>query len=433
MNESVSHALAALSACAVRVTGFSPDALQMSTLQRFLARAMASGASAGQMAERANADEPQLVRSLAESVTVGETYFFRHPEQFDAVVSDVLGTFDWNKPFRAWSAGCATGEEAWSVAACLQSTAPSGAKFDVTGSDILARNVQVAQTGVYGSWSVRRLTPLRFPTLEPTEDGLHRVRDELRPLTNFRVENLLEGTADETAFDLVFCRNVLVYFSDDTRRIAVDRLRRALAPNGVLLFGAMDVDGTPDGLVRAGPPELQMYARDDSPRWKPAPRVAVQRTSHPPPARTPTPRPQSQPPPARPPARPTTTMPEKPIASARRTPPPLAADIVTSTEPLVLHLEALLLMEKGADRDATRVLDELVLAAPGYVAGLLERALLYQRQNAPDAASALMRRVLTLASGRPADEELPGPEPLPARFYAESAEAFLSRRHGGGR
>lgn len=424
MSADVAHALDALAACAVQITGFSPDAIQPSALQRFLARAMAAGSSATQIAAQAKEHDALLVRALTENVTVGETYFFRHPEQFDAVVSDVLTRFDWSRPFRAWSAGCATGEETWSVASCLHATAPAGAAFEVTGSDILARNVALAEAGLYGSWSVRRLTPIRFPALARLEDGRHRVLDALRPMTRFRVANLLETTEADGPYDLIFCRNVLVYFSDDTRREAIRRLRSTLAPDGVLLFGAMDVDGLPEGFVRAGPPELQMYARSDSLRWKPAPapaRVAKPVTKQVTKQASP---PVSQPPPSRPP-------PPRKVAPPAPPPRPRTQDLATTTEPLVLHLEALLLMERGADRDATRVLDELVLAAPEYVAGLVERALLYQRQNSPEAATALMRRVASLAGARPVDEELPGPEPLPARFYVESAEAFLARRDGG--
>lgn len=427
MTRDVAHALDALAACAVRITGFSPDAVQPAALQRFLARSMAGGTSAGEIAERALADDPALVRALAENVTVGETYFFRHPEQFDRVVTDVLEPFDWQKPFRAWSAGCATGEEAWSIAACLNSVAPKEADWLVEGSDILARNVRTAEAGLYGSWSVRRLTPLRFNALEPLADGRYRVIDELRPRTRFHVGNLLDASAKTAAFDLIFCRNVLVYFSDDTRQEAVARLRDALAPDGVLFFGAMDVDGTPPGLVRAGPAELQMYARADSPRWRTRTPVPPVRTSRPPPVR---------PPPAVPRVTPEPRPPAPVVRTARPrvpVPPKAPPELVRATEPLVLHLEALLLMEKGADRDAARVLDELVVESPGYVAGLLERALMYQRQNALEAATSLMRRVLNLAKQRPPDEELPGPEPLPARFYAESASAFLSRREGGSR
>src|SRR5690606_3228956 len=126
-------------------------------------------------------------------------------------------------------------------------------------------------------------------------------------------------------------------------------------------------------LVRAGPPELQLYARDDSPRWRPRPTPVMPAVL--PPSRPPPPRP--APPPARPAPAPVRSPPPAPPPPAP-TPPlaktPPASELVTTTEPLVLHLEALQLMERGADRDAMVVLDELVLAAPQYVAGLLERA-----------------------------------------------------------
>ena len=99
---------------------------------------------------------------------------------------------------------------------------------------------------------------------------------------------------------------------------------------------------------------------------------------------------------------------------------------------MALHLRALLLVERGELGRAAAVLGELVSAAPDYVPGLLERALLHARKGERAAAGALMREILRRTDGLPLDAALAAPEPLPVRFFRESAEAWLrgARRRG---
>src|SRR5262249_8003718 len=185
--------------------------------------------------------------------------------------------------------------------------------------------------------------------------------------------------------DLILCRNVLVYFSPDAVRVAVQHLVEALAPGGAVLFGPMDLPETPRGLVLAGPPELQVYHRPDAQRPKAK---------------------------ARAPKKPT----PPPVPPRPRTPPP---------EPVALHLRALVHIERGEKTVAQRALSDLCAQVPDYVPGILGRALLPGRRGGPPAAAQLMGGALRPTGRLPLDEELPGPEPLPVRFYRESAATFL--------
>jgi SAM-dependent methyltransferase len=205
----------------------------------------------------------------------------------------------------------------------------------------------------------------------------------VREVTHFAGHNLLQDPPGR--FDLIFCRNVLVYFSPDAVRSAVRRLAGALAPGGALLFGSMDISEPPPGLVRTGPPELQIWRRPDGAAAR-KPKAAAAAPALPPPPRLP----QSRP-----------------------------------AEPVALHLRALVHIERGDRKVAERELNDLARKVPDYVPGILERALLHVRMGEKAAATALMREVLERTGKLPEGELLPGPEPLPVSFYRDSAQTFL--------
>jgi SAM-dependent methyltransferase len=207
------------------------------------------------------------------------------------------------------------------------------------------------------------------------------VLDRVRSVTSFRLHNLLEPAPGQ--FDLILCRNVLVYFSPEAVGTAVKHLADALAPGGALLFGSMDLSEPPPGLVSAGLPELQIFRRPSSAPAKKARRVA------------------------------------EPI------PTPKYVPRVRPPEPVAIHLRALVHIERGDKKVAEKELNDLTRQVPDYVPGILERALLHVRMGEKTAASTLMREVLRRTDKLPGDEMLPGPEPLPVSFYRESAQTFL--------
>ena len=379
-----------LTGAAAALTGFSLDAILPDAIRR-AARTLLASSTAPEILQRARGGDPAVAAVLSQAVTVGETYFFRHAEHFRFLTSRLLPELLERPParLRLWSAGCATGEEPWSIAACLLDVLPPGAPpLEVLATDLLPRNLAAARTGVYGAWSQRPSAPLLHPitrkvaSSSPAGPALVRIDDRLRPLVRFAEHNLLEPI-DDGPFHAIFCRNVLVYFSPEASRRAVAHLTAALAPGGALLLGSMDVPSPPEGLVATGAPQDQIWRRPD---------------------------------PSRPPA---------PSAAVARAVTPLQPFVRRAAEPVALHLRALVHVERGNHPAAARALTELVREAPDYVPGLLERALLHVRLGERAAATSLMREVLRRSVALPGDELVAAPEPLPASFFVHSAEAFL--------
>ena len=390
-----------LAQAAAEVTGFSRDAILPEAVRR-AAQALTPLFAPDELSRRLRLNDASVASALSQAVTVGETYFFRHAEHFRYLTSRLLPDLLEGPPqrLRFWSAGCATGEEVWSIAACLADVLPATWQgvtlaVEVLGTDLLPRNLASAQRGLYGPWSQRPSAPLLHPLVEPAPPGSKRtskpgvplvqVLDRLRPLVRLEPHNLL-APPPAGPFHAIFCRNVLVYFSPEAAARVLEQLAGALAPGGALLLGAMDAHVTPRGLVPVGAPQDQIWRKPDPAR--PAIPLAAQ-------------------------PRPVTPL----LLSTRRTP-----------EPIALHLRALVLVERGQHLAAASALDELVQLAPDYVPGLLERALLHVRLGERNAAARLMREVLRRAAALPEDELVAGPEPLSARFFVQSAEAFLKGR-----
>ena len=373
------HVLEGLAALASELTGFSRDAI----LPDAIRRAAASLGTPQAVVERAALRDPAVVHALCQAVSVGETFFFRQPEHFRFIASTLLPELlaAGRKLIRAWSAGCATGEETWSLAACLLDLAPPGVRVEVLGTDLLERNLAVARAGVYGAWSRRASGPLLHDVFRDPGQERVTVSDRLRAVTRFAPHNLLDPAPGE--YDLILCRNVFVYFSPDAVKKAVAHLAQAVAHGGAVFFGSMDVGGPPPGFAPAGPSELQIFRHER--RAQPRPK---------------------------PPAPPGT---------------PLAPPRPRAPEPVALHLRALVHIERGEKKVAEQTLDELARQVPDYVPGILERALLHVRNGEPGAASSLMREVLRRTEKLPPDDLLAGPEPLPVAFYRESAQTFLRR------
>ena len=393
--------LEALATAAAASTGFSREAILHDALSR-TARELLSLWHRDELLARIGQGDARILSALSQAVSVGETFFFRHPEQF-RFIEEVLAP-RWiarrKESVRVWSAGCATGEEAFSLAATLQqalTTAPE-IRIDVLATDLLTRNLARAQAATYVAWSQRASAPIRAPLFEPREgqaegDKFVRILESVRGVVRFAEHNLL-APLDEPPFDLILCRNVLVYFSPGAAERALEGLMQQLALDGVMMFGSMDLHVAPRALVHEGPPEALIFRRrPDAPAELPA---------------------QAQP------------------------------DVVPALEPMPaldsaaqasgvseLHLRALTQLENGELDQAGQSLRALFALAPDYLPGLLEQALLHVRRGEPAAATSLMREVHRRARALAPDAIVAGPQTLPARFYLESAEAFL--RGAGGR
>jgi chemotaxis protein methyltransferase CheR len=189
---------------------------------------------------------------LVSLATIGETYFFRHREQLDAFRRVALPVLvearrSLEPPvLRAWSAGCSSGEEAYSLAMLLEEALPDRARWQVrvVGTDIDGEALDRARTGVYGRWAFRAGGDERARWFRPVPGG-ERIEARIRDLVAFERHNLVDpGTPPPIALggpaDLVVCRNVTIYMSPEATRSVAARLYEALAPGGWLLVGPVE-------------------------------------------------------------------------------------------------------------------------------------------------------------------------------------------------
>ncbi len=188
-------------------------------------------------ARRVLARDAAAIESLVEHVVVSETAFWRHPEQL-AAVARIAGRAA--RPLSVWSAGCATGEEAYSLAIALLEAGRAGHGDRILATDVSERALAAARAGVYGVRALRKLPgALSARWLEGA--GERRVRDEVRALVTFARHNLVAAEpAPGGPFDVVLCRNVLIYFDTRTATAVVRRLAEALAPGGALILGPVE-------------------------------------------------------------------------------------------------------------------------------------------------------------------------------------------------
>ena len=182
--------------------------------------------------------------ALAPLLTVPETYFFRMPTHFDALADAVLPALieqrRGSRSLRLLSAGCATGEEPYSLRILLNERFPELADWDVsiTGVDLSLDSLERAKTGVYSEWSLRATSASRRTANFVREDKRFRLQPGARAGVVFHRENLLAPPPDnEKKYDIIFCRNVLIYFTDHAMRAAIARLTQRLVAGGTLFLG----------------------------------------------------------------------------------------------------------------------------------------------------------------------------------------------------
>jgi len=198
---------------------------------------------------RLRADRDGEVEALINAFTINETYFYREDHQLRCLTTALLPELVAGKPpgatVRIWSMPCSTGEEPYSVAMWLLENWPEVDSYDIeiVGSDIDTRALASAEEGLYGERALMRLEPdlvARYFGREDTRLGpAWRILADLRDSVRFTSCNLTDATtmALQGRFDVVFCRNVLIYFDEASRRIAADNLFDALLPGGFVCLG----------------------------------------------------------------------------------------------------------------------------------------------------------------------------------------------------
>lgn len=226
---------------------------------------------AAHLFERGNLDGEAM--HLVDCVTTNKTDFFREPAHFDflcrTAVPRLAGRHG-DHPLKVWSAASSTGAEAYTVAMVLHDMAAAGARFrfSVLGTDISSEVLEQARAAIYPAAMVEPVpAPLRqryLMTARQPSDSLVRIVPELRRLVQFHRLNLMEPTYPfDRDVDVIFCRNVLIYFDRPTQRAVVERLAGHLRTGGYLLLGHSESMAGNDvpGLIQTHPSIYQREAR----------------------------------------------------------------------------------------------------------------------------------------------------------------------------
>ena len=192
------------------------------------------------------ADADHEIEHLINSFTVNETYFYREDHQLRCMTSSLLAPSPAQKKpggtVRIWSIPCSTGEEPYSIALWLMENWPQVDNYniEIVGSDIDTRALKAAAEGIYGDRALMRLSrDIVSRYFRPVADGNHQIDEGLRNSIEFTRANLIDAQdmARYRDFDLIFCRNVLIYFDDASRRQAAENLYDCLRPGGYICLG----------------------------------------------------------------------------------------------------------------------------------------------------------------------------------------------------
>ncbi|MFO7566811.1 MAG: CheR family methyltransferase [Enhygromyxa sp.] len=197
--------------------------------------------------ERLEAGDRAAKQVVLSSVTVPETYLFRHPEHFKVLTEHALAA-GLKRRYRVLSAGCATGEEAWSAAAVLDRVGrATGLRWEVIGWDLDAERIARARAGQYSAWSARNGFAGYEGAFERRGRGWY-VHPRLRGSVSFECVNLTAGPTPQAGpFDAVFLRNVAIYWVSECVRDMINKVADLVTPGGLLLMGAAE----PEALDRA--------------------------------------------------------------------------------------------------------------------------------------------------------------------------------------
>ena len=227
-------------------------------------------------------DAETLKVEIAEAMTINESLFFRDKIPFDrfrdTVLPAMLAARAKSKRLRIWCAAASTGQEPYSLAMILKSLQEKfgGWRIEILATDIAREVLERARAGIYSQFEVQRGLPIQMLMQHFEQVGEQwRVVETIRKMVQFRQLNLLADFASIGTFDVVFCRNVLIYFDQATKVDVLNRVYRQLAPDGFLLMGAAEtVVGLTDIFVPLASAR-GLYVRAEPPLPKPKAAAAI--------------------------------------------------------------------------------------------------------------------------------------------------------------
>lgn len=190
---------------------------------------------------------PDLRQKVIDAMTTNETSFFRDKTPFDLLMQRVLPPIMENrkasKKLRIWSAACSSGQEPYSIAMLMKEEAQkfAGWNVEIVATDIAQHILDTAQKGIYSQFEVQRGMPIQMLVkyFSKKEDKWE-IKPEIKSMITFKKFNLLENMAVLGKFDIVFCRNVLIYFDVPTKGVVLSGINKVLQPDGALFLGGAE-------------------------------------------------------------------------------------------------------------------------------------------------------------------------------------------------
>jgi chemotaxis protein methyltransferase CheR len=205
--------------------------------------------------------DPLEIQMAVDLLTTNETYFFREPKHFEFLREAVTAPARRREPVRIWSAASSSGEEAWTVAMTLADCLPDGQDWGIVGTDISSRVLETARRAMYPIEAADKIPRnlLREYCLRGRDEfeGFLAIDRKLRDRVTFREANLIDLPGDLGTFDVIFLRNVMIYFGTETKRALIAQVTGKLRPGGHLLISHSEtLNGIMDPRLRLVSPSI---------------------------------------------------------------------------------------------------------------------------------------------------------------------------------
>jgi chemotaxis protein methyltransferase CheR len=211
-----------------------------------------------ELVQKLKGSAEQLTSEVVEAMTTNETFFFRDKVPFDhlkqTIMPELLQARAARRSLRIWCAASSTGQEPYSIAMCLKElgAAMSGWRVEIVATDLSQGVLEKSRAGLFSQFEVQRGLPIQLLVKHFVQTGeLWQLNADIRSMVQFRQLNLLQDFSHLGTFDIIFCRNVLIYFDQDTKTNVFGRLAQRIESDGYLMLGAAE---TVVGLTEAFKP-----------------------------------------------------------------------------------------------------------------------------------------------------------------------------------
>jgi chemotaxis protein methyltransferase CheR len=204
-------------------------------------------AGISELVQKMKGGSAAIIAQVVEAMTTNETFFFRDKLPFDhfrdSIMPEILQARASRKSIRIWCAAGSTGQEPYSLAMCLKemSAAISGWRIEIIATDLSQEVLEKSRAGIYSQFEVQRGLPIQLLVKYFKQTGeLWQINPDIRAMVQHRKLNLLHDFSQLGVFDVIFCRNVLIYFDQDTKVNIFNRLAKVTEPDGFLVLGAAE-------------------------------------------------------------------------------------------------------------------------------------------------------------------------------------------------